>query len=113
MTDTGEPLGYNGRDLKASNAILALIRKALSSERRIDHDGITSMGDSIALLGFSKGGIALNQILYEIEYALSNQELKSHELLSGIDSIYYIDVGLPGRGAYLGDPKIWKCLAGI
>ena len=111
LTPSGEPLGYSGKEMKATNNCLTLIKTAL-----IRHQGSLSeccLSKSVSLLGFSKGGVVLNQIMHEMDYAFSKSLYNSHELLQAIDTIHYIDVGLPGRGAYPTVPSIWTTLSEI
>ena len=125
-TLTGEPLGYGGPGFKASEQLWSLLAAA-------GEDGGTNGGSAAAsalpdvhAVGFSKGGVVLNQLLAEVASLQGLLEERaaaaaaggaalaaaappplpaSAPLLAALRSLHYLDVGLNCRGAYLTDPQ--------
>lgn len=72
------------------------------------------------ILGFSKGGVVLNQLISELAFlegksigsgAAIQEEIQivpttKEGLLDSIKEIHYIDVGLNSAGAYISDPNV-------
>lgn len=73
----------------------------------------------IFILGFSKGGTVLNQIVTELAYSDIGSNVNSSEeistvpktkeaLLNNISEIHYVDVGLNSTGAYLTSNDVFE-----
>ena len=60
LTLTGEPLGYHGAGFKASQQLVSLLRAAQLWPAADDADAAPP--PAVAVVGFSKGGIVLNQV---------------------------------------------------
>mmetsp|Transcript_18164 Transcript_18164/g.28169 ORF Transcript_18164/g.28169 Transcript_18164/m.28169 type:complete len:88 (-) Transcript_18164:3150-3413(-) len=56
------------------------------------------------LVGFSKGGVVLNQLLTEMAFQ-KHTAVTEGFALKKISHVHYVDVGLNNRGAYLTDPE--------
>lgn len=131
----GEPQSYNATGFPASSSIVLLLSNCLK-EAKISMSGgqpyqaapsaSSSLKPKTLLLGFSKGGTVLNQLLTELgsievqPTSSDNQAKKTmlddgrgmweehqiiptsiEELLNSIAEIHYVDVGLNSEGAYL------------
>ncbi|MQL74239.1 hypothetical protein Taro_006586 [Colocasia esculenta] len=142
----GNPARYEGEGFPASTSIVALLSDCVRQARDIvtnrrglaatNMDLTTSVSSFIPrtiLLGFSKGGIILNQILAEIASldpktadpclgirnssaaSLRNEDQffpgSKNCFLQSISEFHYIDVGLNCPGAYLTDHTTIKKVA--
>lgn len=65
------------------------------------------------LLGFSKGGVVMNQFLTEMSYLDTNSEevgmiipASNESFLNSISQVHYVDVGLNSPGAYITDHSV-------
>ncbi|GMH42426.1 hypothetical protein BSKO_10345 [Bryopsis sp. KO-2023] len=106
-TRCGEPLGYVGKTLTASRQMESIL-----SEGGAEFKNRTA---GIKVLGFSKGGVVLNQLLAEMgsireslgvgNEGIRKDNAKIFEFLSSIREMHYLDVGLHCRGGYLTDPR--------
>jgi hypothetical protein len=101
-TRTGEPLGYDGRTFKASSHLQTLLEES-------SYLPILEQGGSLVTVGFSKGGVVLTQLLYELS---CSEELLpvSAMTLTALSQFYYLDAGLSCRGIYLTDPRAAQSL---
>jgi hypothetical protein len=126
LTLTGEPLGYRAGTFKASQQLQSLLVAAglyptgSSNETRSGNGG-SGVVPQCAIIGFSKGGIVLNQLLTELagyvdvksdeSKAQSKAEfVPSAPLLTSLRELHYLDAGLNCRGAYLTDPRAFDAL---
>ncbi|ONK73514.1 uncharacterized protein A4U43_C04F32420 [Asparagus officinalis] len=128
----GDPKGYDPDGFPASVNVASVLCEAVQKIKSV----LSSMPTESAaagvlssatppetalpktiILGFSKGGIVLNQIIAELAHMepQSSYTIQDHvcpiskdELLSTISEIHYIDVGLNRTGAYLTDKSIIK-----
>ena len=110
LTASGEPTArYSGGEQKASTALYALLAAAYSKVSQ------PATADSptppLLLLGFSKGGIVLNQILAERAAASDERTDGASALLRRIAQVHYLDAGSQSRGAHLTDPAVVDALA--
>lgn len=102
---------YTSRKLKAIHHLYGILLNSSSMNRMVQGPM------SWKLVGFSKGGIVLNQILTEI----SNLAFKSQypdqvdnavvDFCRSLSEVHYLDVGLPCPGAYIWDDNVIKGLA--
>uniref|UniRef100_A0A7N0UPI2 Uncharacterized protein n=1 Tax=Kalanchoe fedtschenkoi TaxID=63787 RepID=A0A7N0UPI2_KALFE len=123
----GEPRSYNPAGFPASSSIFRLLMKCLAEAK----NGIRGYGASpvqstitatdsthpkTIILGFSKGGTVLNQLVTEHAFSeikpnsnlptiSKNQVIpySRESLLESITQIHFVDVGLNSAGAYLTD----------
>ncbi|KAK9826567.1 hypothetical protein WJX74_003334 [Apatococcus lobatus] len=108
-TQTGEPLGYQGSSLKACAQLCSLRAAA----------GLPPELPTI-LIGFSKGGVVLNQVVAELAVWASEREAikdaatpsaaasapaNLKQFFETIQELHYLDAGLNCRGAYPTDPE--------
>lgn len=110
MTSTGHPAGY------ASTS-----RKATARLREILH-GIRCSHAEVRLLGFSKGGVVLNQVLYEMadaeqcrckpeDTATRTSDLDELCLtLDAITEVFYLDAGLNSPGVHIVEGEVIEWL---
>ncbi|CAA0842740.1 Unknown protein [Striga hermonthica] len=123
VNDHGEPESYDATGFPASTSLVLLLSKFLAEAKNIilgkqneSYQAETSTSHSLkpktTLLGFSKGGIILNQLITEFAFSQLPIELSKKEfehiiptskehLLNSISEIHYVDVGLNSKGAYL------------
>jgi len=104
-TRSGEPLGYDGKTFKASSQLQLILQESL---------GLTLLeqGKPLVVVGFSKGGVVLTQLLYEL--ACSEEHAHSSSLaLSALRQLHYLDAGLACRGMYLTDTRIANSLLAL
>ncbi|KAK3009947.1 hypothetical protein RJ639_012119, partial [Escallonia herrerae] len=136
----GEPQSYDPIGFPASESIVLLLSNCLKEARKIISERLAEpkqIGHSTPpfvqprtkLLGFSKGGIVLNQLVAELGFsgvdstgiptqaieqpinggpAYIQEETQTvptsrESLLNSITEIHYVDVGLNSAGAYLTD----------
>ncbi|WZY91078.1 hypothetical protein YC2023_047813 [Brassica napus] len=121
----GEPTAsYSPIGFPASSSIVYLLSSFLQeAESRVLKEGKdvywrSSLADSprTILLGFSKGGVVMNQFLSEMS-SLDTNSASEHEkigtipaskdsFLKSISEVHYIDVGLNSSGAYITDQNV-------
>ncbi|KAK1284920.1 hypothetical protein QJS10_CPB20g01393 [Acorus calamus] len=125
----GDPRGYDPEGFPASTSVVSLLRKCVE-EAKNEITGTeplllsTSYPPKTVLLGFSKGGTVLNQILTELAHLKPGSTEDSPRLqqvhiipaskesfLLSISNIHYVDVGLNSPGAYLTDHAVIKKIA--
>ncbi|XP_073045276.1 uncharacterized protein [Primulina eburnea] len=142
VNENGEPKTYDATGFPASTSLVLLLSKflgeatnAILGKQKEPYQSEASSSSShkpeTAILGFSKGGIILNQLLTELSFyetqkntvsgGVTSQEDSSviptskESLLSSISEIHYVDVGLNSNGAYLTDKdvidRISECLS--
>ena len=118
VTATGEPLeGYHGRGKHAAKHLAALIEAVYTHVRGAGGATPQLQGAPILAMGFSKGGIVLNELLAECSTADeglgSSQTAVSDaaaRLLSRLREVHYLDAGLASRGAHLTAPDVIEAL---
>ncbi|KAJ4953055.1 hypothetical protein NE237_029887 [Protea cynaroides] len=133
----GEPKSYSPYGFPASTSIALLLSKCLEEAKSVIQVGVGeqkshSTGVSVSMpcqpktviLGFSKGGTVLNQLVSELAYSnydssVSLTDRMKHpvdvilprtkdSLLNSISEIHYVDVGLNSTRAYLTDHAVIK-----
>ncbi|CAI9101261.1 OLC1v1038543C1 [Oldenlandia corymbosa var. corymbosa] len=140
----GEPKGYDATGFPASSSIVSLLANSLREANNAilpGQEGPSQAEPSTSLLhepktlllGFSKGGVVLNQLLTEIssvesepvrtvkqsKQAMNNGgqtfwkenefvfiPSSKEDFLNSITEIHYVDVGLNTEGAYLTNKEI-------
>ncbi|KAL7233706.1 hypothetical protein ACSBR1_017341 [Camellia fascicularis] len=141
LNSWGEPKSYNPTGFPASTSIISLLSNCLkehaknliSGSRQEPYQAGVSTSclhqPKTFILGFSKGGTVLNQLVTELGYSAfkssenppcvnkglvniqqENQIIPSSKesLLNSITEIHYVDVGLNSAGAYLTDADVIK-----
>mmetsp|Transcript_38994 Transcript_38994/g.84843 ORF Transcript_38994/g.84843 Transcript_38994/m.84843 type:complete len:307 (-) Transcript_38994:263-1183(-) len=128
MTRSGEPLGFNPSSLRALRHLRSILQQT----------GCAAASEKVAvtLLGFSKGGVVLNQLLSEMAHvqdlsaaagggssaaparasSAQSDGGQDEELLAlarAVQAVLYLDVGANGRGAYPTDPRVAQSLAAL
>ncbi|EKX54170.1 hypothetical protein GUITHDRAFT_132566 [Guillardia theta CCMP2712] len=120
-TRSGEPTKGYAQQGKALLQLSSLLRSTMRSVPEIEKE-LCDLGRTV-LVGFSKGGVVLNQMLAELSAGTaksSSSELQLQEdgdMSNGnsqddsekrvlIDEVHYVDAGLNSRGAYLTHPEI-------
>ncbi|KAL3161050.1 hypothetical protein ABBQ38_009433 [Trebouxia sp. C0009 RCD-2024] len=113
VTRSGEPLGYPASQLKAISQITSLLKAGLPADSKSD---IT-----YHLVGFSKGGVVLNQVLCEAAYCWEQAQATAGKLLAlpsevthflqNLGEVHYLDAGLNCRGAHVTDPQVISALS--
>ncbi|KAK3277288.1 hypothetical protein CYMTET_14695 [Cymbomonas tetramitiformis] len=113
-TRDGEPLGHPPEAFTALRQLETILRAT------------QSQGRETILVGFSKGGVVLNQVLSELVHleglgsAMKEETAGSPDASGGnvhdlkqledtakhISVLHYVDVGLNSRGAYPTDPRV-------
>ncbi|KAG2284984.1 hypothetical protein Bca52824_044588 [Brassica carinata] len=121
----GEPTAsYSPNGFPASSSIVSLLSTFLQeAESLVSKEGKDlCLRSSLAhcprtiLLGFSKGGVVINQFLSEMS-SLDTNSAGEHEevgiipaskesFLNSISEVHYIDVGLNCSGAYINDQNV-------
>ncbi|XP_047321588.1 mitochondrial protein C2orf69 homolog isoform X2 [Impatiens glandulifera] len=116
----GEPKLYNPIGFPASTSIASLLASSLHQAVKVNdfvEPSSTSSCPHTFLLGFSKGGTVLNQLVTELgnmdKQTLVNEVEEEGILvpnsrecfLNSISEIHYVDVGLNSSLAYLTDRK--------
>jgi len=106
-TRTGEPLGYQGRLLKASGQLWSLMGQAgcLGEGWREAAVGDAQHPSTLpfppmAVVGFSKGGVVLNQLLAELGHCFSDEVTAPVE--NSVSSASGFDWVHPGRSGSAG-----------
>lgn len=137
----GEPQYYKPNGLPASTSVIAVLSKFLEERAKNvvqqdqkHHASYTpSYPPKTIILGFSKGGVVINQLVTELAFADNVQSTEaptqskggSFSKISGnpivpssresffdsISEIHYVDVGLNSPGAYLTDKIIIERIA--
>ncbi|KAF8045311.1 hypothetical protein N665_5211s0002 [Sinapis alba] len=120
----GEPTTYSPNGFPASSSIVSLLCSFLQeAESLVLKEGKdVCLKNSLAqcpstiLLGFSKGGVVMNQLLSEMSYLETNSAGEHDEIgiipaskegfLNSISQVHYIDVGLNSSGAYITDHSV-------
>jgi hypothetical protein len=94
--------------------------KKIISERQVDTPSCCFHQPKTIILGFSKGGTVLNQIVTELGFADIESNVSSVDeeisivpqtkeaLLNSISQIHYVDVGLNSTGAYLTNHDVFQ-----
>ncbi|KAL1548641.1 hypothetical protein AAHA92_16848 [Salvia divinorum] len=121
VTEYGEPKSYDATGFPASTSLVLLLSKFLEEAINVvsgkqKESYLTEASSSspckpqTALLGFSKGGTVLNQLITEFAFSKSQSAVKEDDwivptskerLFNSISEIHYVDVGLNSEGAYL------------
>lgn len=121
----GEPDSYSVSGFPASTSIVSLLSNCfeeaenlISGREKEPFPTISFCQPKTTILGFSKGGTVLNQLVTELafseaksnEFQVENQIIPSSKesLLNSISEIHYVDVGLNTTGAYLTDRDVIK-----
>lgn len=139
VNENGEPKAYDATGFPASSAISLLLSNCLNKVKSsvmidqkehnpVDHPASCSCKPKTFVLGFSKGGTVLNQLITElgsVDFEHTESETKEmgkgihvgratriedhiipssrEAFLNSIAEIHYVDVGLNSEGAYLTD----------
>ncbi|KAL3833065.1 hypothetical protein ACJIZ3_007801 [Penstemon smallii] len=129
VSENGEPKSYDATGFPASASLVMLLSKFLAEAKTIilgkqkepyqaEASASLSCKPKTALLGFSKGGTILNQLLTELAFSdVQSAEISANkndwimptskdQLLNSIAEIHYVDVGLNSEGAYLTDKDV-------
>ncbi|KAL4024354.1 hypothetical protein IC575_012702 [Cucumis melo] len=140
----GEPKSYSPNGFPASLSTVSLLGSCYNEVKKIVSRGkpgsqettiptLSGCTPETVILGFSKGGTVVNQLVTELgskdliaadeNLPLSKQEsgvecskldenqfipTTEHSFLKSITEIHYVDVGLNTHGAYLTDPEVIK-----
>ncbi|CDY37013.1 BnaA04g25910D [Brassica napus] len=121
----GEPTtSYSPVGLPASSSIVSLLSSFLQeAESLVLKEGKdVCLRSSLAhcprtiLLGFSKGGVVMNQFLSEMSSLETNSSSEDEEIgiipaskesfLKSVSEVHYVDVGLNSSGAYITDQNV-------
>ncbi|RID67641.1 hypothetical protein BRARA_D02715 [Brassica rapa] len=121
----GEPTtSYSPVGLPASSSIVSLLSSFLQeAESLVLKEGKdVCLRSSLAhcprtiLLGFSKGGLVMNQFLSEMSSLETNSSSEDEEIgiipaskesfLKSVSEVHYVDVGLNSSGAYITDQNV-------
>ncbi|KAL7120974.1 hypothetical protein ACP275_02G155200 [Erythranthe tilingii] len=131
VNEYGEPKSYDATGFPASTSLVLLLTRFLAEAKNIilgkqkeaylyeASPSAFSCKPKTALLGFSKGGTVLNQLITEFAFSeiqstqIPSQLNKKEDdsfiptskegLFESISEIHYVDVGLNVEGAYLTD----------
>mmetsp|Transcript_22162 Transcript_22162/g.42287 ORF Transcript_22162/g.42287 Transcript_22162/m.42287 type:complete len:296 (+) Transcript_22162:286-1173(+) len=115
MTRSGDALGHDPAEFRALRHIKSILDADISQD--------SNKLPELVFLGFSKGGVVLNQLvtemahLQDMESQLSSEAPSTFPVEDGhcstagsvaraVRSIHYLDVGSNGRGAYITDPRV-------
>ncbi|MED6222610.1 hypothetical protein PIB30_065981 [Stylosanthes scabra] len=131
----GEPRSYQPTGFPASTSTVSLLSNCLEEVKKVvpERRGDTQSGctpcSSVSqpktfILGFSKGGTVVNQIVTELGSSLIASDANSpcsgqpeeicivpkskESLLNSITEIHYVDVGLNSTGAYLTNHDVFE-----
>eukprot|EP00294_Goniomonas_avonlea_P009759 CAMPEP_0114567408 /NCGR_PEP_ID=MMETSP0114-20121206/15462_1 /TAXON_ID=31324 /ORGANISM="Goniomonas sp, Strain m" /LENGTH=206 /DNA_ID=CAMNT_0001753989 /DNA_START=228 /DNA_END=848 /DNA_ORIENTATION=+ len=110
MTARGDPVRYQA-DGNATGQLAALLRTGTSQLRAVEDDRTRLQGLPITLMGFSKGGVVLNQLLSELSPSRSLDLQDPFPLMRRVQAIHWLDVGLNHPGAYLTDDDTLSAVA--
>ena len=123
VNSVGDPRGYDPVEFPASKSIISLISNCTRQVRaKIGDrpDEPVDFSPSTVLVGFSKGGIILNQILSEISIIETRSSnfgerglMEEMIFLRSISEFHFVDVGLNCPGAYLTDSRKIKKIGEI
>ncbi|CAN7063350.1 unnamed protein product [Brassica rapa subsp. trilocularis] len=119
----GEPTtSYSPVGLPASSSIVSLLSSFLQESLVLKEGKDVCLRSSLAhcprtiLLGFSKGGVVMNQFLSEMSSLDANSASEHEEIgtipaskesfLNSVSEVHYIDVGLNSSGAYITDQNV-------
>ncbi|KAF8032264.1 hypothetical protein BT93_D1253 [Corymbia citriodora subsp. variegata] len=138
----GEPRLYSHVGFPASSSIVSLLSNCLEEAKSVLSRRSNPVSTSLLppqglepktiILGFSKGGTVLNQLVTELSHSqtassghpsFAEQELLGNNVpniwagtqilpntkerfLNSIQDIHYVDVGLNSSGAYITDPNV-------
>ncbi|CAN1748760.1 Mitochondrial protein C2orf69 [Linum perenne] len=104
----GEPESYDPKGFPASTSISTLISNCFNEiEKSVSVDIPKLSSVPTYVLGFSKGGTVINQLVTELSCSGSEQ---SPEFLDSIWEVHYVDVGLNCRGAYVTDCSVIEAI---
>ncbi|KAJ4746512.1 hypothetical protein LUZ62_051066 [Rhynchospora pubera] len=135
VNSRGEPKGYDPTGFPASSSIVSIISTSINQIQ--DQLSVNTLKESIPrasssktiILGFSKGGTVVNQLVTELAYLATRHTsnspgtdvpqisdccmfpTSSEGFLNSISEFHYIDVGLNCSGAYLTDKSIFRNLS--
>ncbi|XP_058084662.1 uncharacterized protein LOC131232446 isoform X2 [Magnolia sinica] len=129
----GEPKSYKPNGFPASTSIASIVSKFLEEAKKVIQSGQQEPSPAnmhyvasepcpnqpkTIIIGFSKGGTVLNQLLSELAHLKhepariweENAIFPSSEnsLLRSISDFHYVDVGLNSKEAYLTDANVIK-----
>ncbi|KAJ3680576.1 hypothetical protein LUZ60_016854 [Juncus effusus] len=124
----GDPKEYIPIGFPASSCLVKIISNCLNQIqnrlcKNISKENIPSISPTFSvpktvILGFSKGGTVINQLVSELAFFVpvshtsSNQNyifpVSYEDFLYSISEFHYIDVGLNCAGAYITDKNIFK-----
>ncbi|CAJ1933534.1 unnamed protein product [Sphenostylis stenocarpa] len=134
MNQYGEPRSYHPNGFPASTSTVLLLSSCLEEAKKVilgtQVDSKSGCTPSCSLshpktfiLGFSKGGIVLNQIVTELGFSdigsianspdVGSEDIyvvprTKEDLLNSISDIHYVDVGLNTSGAYLTNHDVFE-----
>ncbi|WOL09659.1 hypothetical protein Cni_G18412 [Canna indica] len=136
LTSRGEPKRYDPSGWPASSAIVAIFSRCFEqvpgftssnlSEQERENLHTRTISPSplpkTIILGFSKGGTVVNQLVTEFSHLKASLQfsdrrqdhlypISKDELLLSISEFHYVDVGLNSAGAYLTDRSVIKKIA--
>ncbi|EEF50266.1 conserved hypothetical protein [Ricinus communis] len=135
----GEPKSYIPDEFPASTSTLSLLSNCLKEAKKAIST-TKSTGRSLAsssccepktyILGFSKGGTVLNQLVAELSVSQVQSNTKEQQMIRGcsdedvqiiplskesllnsITEIHYVDVGLNSAGAYITDHNVIESIS--
>ncbi|KAL3613691.1 hypothetical protein CASFOL_041765 [Castilleja foliolosa] len=131
VNENGEPKSYDATEFPASTSLVLLLSKFLAEAKNVilgkqkepyetDSSSSFSCKPKTALLGFSKGGIILNQLISEFAQPTKTQaQAQSNtseferiiptsidRLFKSLAEIHYVDVGLNTKVAYINDKDV-------
>ncbi|CAN8318517.1 unnamed protein product [Cochlearia groenlandica] len=122
----GEPKSYSSFGFPASSSIVSVLHSFLHEEKRlVVKESKEEPCPRTILLGFSKGGVVINQLLTEIssletsfaDTSIQDKHTRKHDkiqiipaskesFLNSISEVHYVDVGLNSCGAYITDYNV-------
>ncbi|KAJ3706944.1 hypothetical protein LUZ61_010649 [Rhynchospora tenuis] len=134
VNSRGEPKGYDPIGFPASSSIVSILSACVDQIQ--NQLSVNTLKESIppasspktVILGFSKGGTVVNQLVTELAYLSTRHAsnslgtdlpqtshcfmfpTSSESFLNSILEFHYIDVGLNCSGAYLTDKDIFRNL---
>lgn len=146
VNQSGEPVSYDATGFPASSSIILLLYNCFKESKssvlrkqkeqyRQQAEVPTMHNPKTIILGFSKGGTVVNQLLTELgslEIRQSGDETQQRKkgisvgraiqeedqfiptstegFLNSITELHYVDVGLNSKGAYLTNKDLFECL---
>lgn len=134
INEWGEPSSYNPSGFPASSSVVQLISNCLIKVKNEIGEHQKDMMEAkltatestcpkTIILGFSKGGIVLNQLVTELASTINTKEnlpnisanqvipFSKESFLDSITEVHFVDVGLNSPGAYLTNKETIKKLA--